>query len=422
MQNYIVSNKDRNRLRELAKKQYEYSQLPIMKERELEWQLHNDLQGKRPMIHIEIDTFEDELLEGRMKCEGAFARSIEKQLHHNVLNHEIVGDDKVVPDHFPIRWKSYFKLFGFDITKESAKDSQGRNLGHHFNYTISDLEEDFPNLGRTEFGVDREETLCYKALLEEIFGDILPVKIVFDCLYAVPTQDIVHMMGMENMLFAMYDYPDTFKAFMTRITDDYNAYFKYLEQERFILPTTGNQILGQGSLCYTKELPNEKVLEQGTIKTSDVWGFMDSQETIGVSPDMFEEFIFPYYKKIADTYGFLSYGCCEPVHPFWDQCISKFQNLRKVSISPWCDEILMGERLRGSKIIYHRKPSPNFLGVGRELNETALIKHIRETLDAAKGCKLEITQRDVYTLEGNIPKARRYVEIIRDLIDRHWEN
>lgn len=421
MQRYDISNKDRGILRELAKKQYDYSQLPVMKEREAEWQLHNDLRGQKPMIHVEIDTFEDELLDGQMKCEGELARTIEKQLHHNVLNHEMVGDDKVVPDHFQVRWKSYFRLFGFNITKESAKDSQGRNLGHHFNYTITDLEEALPKLKQTEFGVDKDETLSYKAFVENIFGDILPVKIIFDCLYAVPTQDIVHMMGMENMLFAMYDYPDEFKTFIGRITDDYIAYFKYLENEGLILPTAGNQILGQGSLCYTKDLPAIKESGQ-IIKSTDVWGFMDSQETIGVSPEMFEEFIFPYYKKVADIYGLLSYGCCEPVHPFWDNCISKFQNLRKVSISPWCDEALMGECLRGSHIIYHRKPSPNFLGVGRDLDETAFSEHIKQTLQAARGCKLEITQRDVYTLGGNVPKAMRYVSIMRHLIDMYWEN
>ena len=175
--------------------------------------------------------------------------------------------------------------------------------------------------------------------------------------------------------------------------------------------------LGNGSFCFTNELPSEVQ----KLTTHDVWGFMDSQETVSMSPDMFEEFIFPYYKKVSDIYGLLSYGCCEPVDPFWDNCISKLHNLRKVSISPWCNETKMGERLRGSNTIYFRKPSPNYLGVGKELDEEAFSKHIIETLKAAKGCKLEIAQRDVYTLSGNLPKARRYVEIMRNLIDQYWE-
>lgn len=147
-----------------------------------------------------------------------------------------------------------------------------------------------------------------------------------------------------------------------------------------------------------------------------VWGFMDSQETVSISPEMFEEFIFPCYKKISESFGLLSYGCCEPVDPIWENCISRLENLRKVSISPWCNEAYMGERLRGSKIIYHRKPSPNYLGTGTLLDEEAFRTHIRESLQAARGCEMEITQRDVYTINKDISKAKRYVDIIKEEI------
>jgi hypothetical protein len=40
-------------------------------------------------------------------------------------------------------------------------------------------------------------------------------------------------------------------------------------------------------------------------------------------------------------------------------------------------EELMGEKLKGSKIIYHRKPSPNYLGVTKELDADAWRKHRR---------------------------------------------
>ena len=186
-----------------------------------------------------------------------------------------------------------------------------------------------------------------------------------------------------------------------------------------ILPTVGGESLGQGSWCYNHELPDWEEAKKRTLITRDVWGFMDSQETVGISPAMFEEFIFPCYKKISEQYGLLSYGCCEPVDPIWDNCISKLENLRKVSISPWCNEEFMGERLRGSKVIYHRKPSPNFLGIGTTLDEEAVRAHIRTSLMAAKGCKMEITQRDVYSINHDIAKAKRYVDIIKEEIEMY---
>jgi len=125
-------------------------------------------------------------------------------------------------------------------------------------------------------------------------------------------------------------------------------------------------------------------------------------------------------RMMAKLCGLLSYGCCEPVHPCWRDYICKLPGLRKVSVSPWCNEEYIGEALRGTRIIYHRKPSPNFIGVGKELDETAFRQHILKTIKCAKGCKLEFSFRDVYTLEGNAQKPRQAVHIIRELLEDNW--
>jgi len=222
-------------------------------------------------------------------------------------------------------------------------------------------------------------------------------------------------MEMETMFTSMVDYPELFHKVMRQYVEDTIAYFRFMEANEVVNPTTGAEYLGQGSWCFTNELPSS-----GTITSKQMWGFLDSQETVGVSPAMFEEMIFPYYKMIADEYGLLSYGCCEPVHPFWESCLSKLDNLRKITVSPWCDEEYMGAALKGRNVVYHRKPSSNFLGVDETLDEGAFRAHIRRTLKAAQGCTLEITQRDVYTIHNNEAKLRRYVDVMRDEIDRFW--
>jgi len=419
MHDLYITSEERTILRELAKKQLEYSQLPVMKERTEQWYRHNDGKGEKPMIHVEVRTFEQDIMP-EPKCQTDTGRAIELGLYRNFINYEMIDDDRVVPPYYPIGWDTWFKLFGVTIEKEYANNPEGKGIGHRFRHIISDLEEDFPKLGPSEYGADKEKTLTRKEFLENIFGDILPVRITNNCLYAVPTQHIVHMMGMENMLFSMYDYPDTFHALMKRISDDYIEYFKWLESEGLLLPTASYEGCGQGTFCFTHELP--QAAEPGKkLTTNDLWGFMDSQETVGISPDMYNEFIFPYYKKISGLFGLFSYGCCEPVDPIWDKSLSRCDNLRKVSISPWCNEELMGEKLKGTRIIYHRKPSPNFIGIGKELDEEAWRGHIIKTLKAAQGCNLEITQRDVYSLGGNINKPRRAVHIIRELIDEYWK-
>ena len=374
------------------------------------------LPGGRPPIHIEVGTFSGQVIAPQLQCEDPFARGLEWQLLSSCVNLEVFDDDMVVPPFFKMGYDTHFRLFGHDIRQDVIVDEEGIELGHKFYHIMDDLEDDFDKiLSETEFGVDKASTFARKEQVEDVFGDILPVQLCTDCLCAVPTQRVVHLMGLENMIFSIWDYPDLFKQMMDRIADSYIAYFRHLEAEGVLHQNHDFEWLAQGSLCFWDE--EEKA---GSVKTTDLWGFLDSQETVGMAPDMFHEFIFPYYKRIAECFGRLSYGCCEPVHTFWED-IKTLPNLKKVSISPWCDEQFMADQLRGKDIIYHRKPAPNYLGLDKQLDEDAFRAHIEKTLTTAQGCHLEITQRDVYTVHNDIDKVKRYVQLIRQSIDRCWK-
>lgn len=423
----IISKHDLSILRDLAAKQMEYAALPIMHERTREWFLHNELKGDRPMIHLELWTFGDEIIPDRLRCAGERARAIESSLLQNFLNYELFNDDKIVPPFFPLTIHVSFKLFNTDSKRDHAADSKGRQIGYKFEYLIDDLEKDIHKLEQTQWVSDLEGTFREKAFLEDIFGDILPVRIIGRCAGASLTQHVVHLMGMEAMFMAMYDCPEALHSLMKRISDDYIAWYQSLESQKLILPTNTYTHVAQGTWAFTHELPGPDLKDlitnepMAVVKLDQIWGYMDSQETVGISPAMFESFFFPYYLKIGKLFGLLSYGCCEPVDLIWDSCLSQFNNLRKVSISPWCNEEKMGERLRGSSVIFHRKPSPNFLGVGYHFDEDGFTDHIRKTMLAARGCKLEITMRDVYSLGGDPDKARRAVAIIRHLSETVWK-
>jgi len=407
-----VSQKDREILRARAAHQMELANAPIMQARIKDWQALNNFRMNRPMVFLEMDTFVHEVIPKRLTCEGETARGIEAQILRNTLQSELFDDDFVVPDHFPIGWHVGFELLGQESKREYAKAESGNNaLGHQFIHTINDLEEDWEKLGHSTWHVDRAGTAEWQAFIEDILGDILPTKMKMHGLGSCPTQKLVHIMGMEAMFTNMMDYPELFLQLMQRIADETIAYYRFLQDEGLLMPTTHDNRLGQGTYCFTEELPAEA--PQGDLQVNDVWGYMDSQETVGLSPALFGELVFPAYKAISSQFGLLSYGCCEPVSVFWEY-ISQFENLRKVSISPWCDQAMMAEALSKRKTIFHRKPSPNYLGVDVNLDEDAFRAHIMETVNHARDCTLEITQRDVYTIHNNEAKARRYVEIIRE--------
>ena len=409
-----IEGKDREILRDLARQQRQLGESQKMRSLEKEWLRHNSCQPGRPMVTVELGTFAQEILQPQMRCQSPKARKIEWELRGYLANPQLFEDDTVVPPYFPVYHWASFIPFGIPVQVEHA----GESLGHHFVEVLSDLQEDYHKLGPSKIVCNPQPALEWAGELEELFGDLLPVRLEGRALYAVPTQDVVHLMSMENMLFAMMDYPQLFYEMLERLTDDYLRCFEEMEQAGMLLPTTSSQPLAQGTYCYTRELPSQIPQGKKGLAIDQVWGFLDSQETVGISPQLFEELVFPHYRKIARRYGLLSYGCCEPVHPIWDSCLAQLENLRKVSISPWCDEEKMGERLQGRKTIYQRKPSPNFLGVGTNLEEEALRAHIRKTVEAAKGCTLEFTQRDVSTVGGNPGQVRRYVEIIREECER----
>lgn len=400
-----ISQNDRARLRELAKEQAELAASERNRRLYQSWMEYgSNTAPSRAMIRIELGTFEQDVLPPLMRCEGERARQIERSILSPIANFTLFEDDTLVPEYYAVRDYTHFTPFGLSVRKRETG-----GVGHHFIPYISDLEEDEHLLGASRFGVDEDEAAREVSEAGELFGDILPVRRISDCMYCCPTQDIVHIMNMDDMYVSMLTDKERFRAMMSRLTGDYRAFFEMLERGRHIRSAARDQHLNQGSYCFTDELTD--LIEGARLK--DCWLFMDSQETSGVSPELYAEVVFPYYKELMSLFGLVSYGCCESVHPIWDSCLSKIPNIRKVSISPWCDEEFMGERLRGTGITYLRKPPATLLGVGGELDEAAALACFRKTAKAASGCKLEVAQRDVYRINNTPDKVKRYVSLFR---------
>ena len=74
----------------------------------------------------------------------------------------------------------------------------------------------------------------------------------------------------------------------------------------------------------------------------------------------------------------------------------------------------MGERLRGTGVTFLRKPPATILGMDTPaLDEDATLNCFRKTAKAARDCKIEIIQRDVYRVGSSAKKVRRFVELAR---------
>ena len=172
--------------------------------------------------------------------------------------------------------------------------------------------------------------------------------------------------------------------------------------------------VGSGGIGYTKELPRRAINGTG-VTTSDMWCLTESQETVGVSPEQFEEFVFPYQLPLQERFGLNCYGCCEPLQSRW-HVVKRIPRLRRVSVSPWADQRKMAEMLQG-EYVYSRKPAPSMLAVPH-IDEDAVRADIRETLDLTRGCVLELIMKDNHTLGHNPDNIVRWTAIAREEIDR----
>ncbi|MFA4945708.1 MAG: hypothetical protein WC789_13545 [Lentisphaeria bacterium] len=419
---YSLPPAERIYLRELARRQAEIAALPVMRERQRLWLEVNDARpGARPPFAIESWTFDRDFLPATLyRCQSEYGRRLETNFLRHIRHHEILADDHVCPGTLDMGWHVWHDEFGIEIKTEYVKDAEGVVTGYHFDCPIKDLGRDgFAMVKPARFGVDREGTLAEKAFLEESFGDILPV-VIRSGVYAncSLTQRLMRLMSMETFFLAMYDCPEQLHGVMRLLCDNALRMSRWAEAEGLLVLNNGNQCTCGTCFNFTTLLPRRPVAP-GQAKLSDMWAGMDSQETVGVSPELFHEFCFPYYQELAAQFGLVYWGCCEPADPIWDTSLAKLPNLKAVSISRWADQRLMAERLAGKGIVFSRKPDPNLLGVGVELNEAAWAAEIRNTLEITAGLELpvEFVVRDVYSLHGDLGKARRAVEIARREID-----
>lgn len=418
---FSIRKSEREVLRQLARRQLELASLPEMAVLTERWYRHNAGCGEYPIVFFETRYCEEDLID--LTLESPFAREMELEIKRHTVNYDLVHDDRVIPAYYPLYWDIEIKTLNLDMEERHILDSEGKSVGYTTTHHLEDLPGSMGKIGKTLRRVDRERTMARKAAVEDVIGDILPVRLKTppSLNWAVsPSKKAVYLMGMEAMMLAPYDCPDEFHALYRILTDDILETFDWMSGEGILVLNNENDYAGSGSYGFSRMLPTERCKQTGVVTTFDLWGNLNSQETVGISPAMYGEFFWPYYRELASRFGQVYYGCCEPTNAIWDEYLSTLPNLRKVSVSPWADETFMAERLRGTDIVYCRKPSPNFLALDIPFDAEAYRRHIRASVLSARGCHLEISCRDVYALNGDRAKLGRAVEIIRETIEEYY--
>ena len=406
------AQKDIDRIRQIAGAYRDAAESPVNQERKAAWYALDAGTDGRPMILAEdmaVKAEIPELSSPDLQCEDEWCRKLEKDLLADLWRHHVLKDDHVIEPWVNLRWFVATSDYGVTVEKHLA-DNDGKLGARNWDSPIKDINTDLDKLKQRTYTLDREATLAEKDKLETVLGDVLPVRLRGTYWWTQGmTVQAIELIGLENLMLYMFDEPEGLHRLMKFLHDDQMAYIDWLEANDLLFLNNENDYIGSGSEGYTRDLPETDFA--GKVRPKDMWVLLESQETVGVGPQQFEEFIFPYQKSMAERFGKVYYGCCEPVNSRID-VLKNLPNLERCSVSPWADEEVTAAAL-GTEIVYSRKPAPSMISTGR-FDEDELRTNLQATLTKAKGCRIEFVMKDVHTLNNEPQRLPRWVEIARE--------
>jgi len=404
-----IIEKDRKILRGLATRMAELASRPIEQEKKELWYAHNDLEPVRPLIFCDPEGGWSEIIPGEsLDCEGELGRRWELFLRKEIFWGERMQDDKVIEPYFNIPYYAIESDMGLHETTIG-----GKNKGAYIWLAPMKDFRDIDKLHTPQITVDYDKTRQFLELAEETFKDLLKVRLKGIWWWSFGlTLTLSKLRGLEQIMLDMYDNPAGLHKLMAFLRDATLAEVDFLEQKGLLNLNNDNTPVGSGGFGWTKQLPQND-FDRGHVRTVDMWGFAESQETSGISPRMFDEFVFQYQLPILARFGLNCYGCCEALNNRWE-IIKKIPNLRRVSVSPWAGVTDMAEKLQ-DKYIFSLKPHSGYLAVS-PIDEGFIRKSLREALKITKAnkCHVEIIMKDNHTLANHSENAIRWCQIAKE--------
>ncbi|UCG00262.1 MAG: hypothetical protein JSV89_22025 [Spirochaetaceae bacterium] len=407
-----IGKEERQILRDLALQVAELAARPTEAEKAALWTRHNDLQETRPLVFCDPENGWNEIIpQEQILCRKPLFRVWEMTLRKEIFWGREMGDDRVIQPYFNVPYNYSDSSWGL----EEIKIGGGEGGSYVWEAPIRDYERDFQRLQQPRIEVDYRTTRRIVELAQDVFADILNVRLRGVWWWTLGmTWDFIRLRGLNNLMLDMYDHPQWIHRTMAFLRDGTLKKLDFLEEHGLLALNTAGSYVGSGGFGWTTQLPQSD-FDPKRVRTIDMWGFAESQETVGVSPQMFAEFIFPYQLPILERFGLNCYGCCEPLDSRW-QIIRRIPRLRRVSVSPWSDPEAMADLLNGDYIL-SLKPSPSPLAEP-VLDEELVRSTLRKNLKATLASRVELIMKDNHTLGGSPANAVHWCRIAREEIDR----
>jgi hypothetical protein len=399
---------DRTILRDLAKRYLDVCARDCQTELRELWRRHNSLKGSgRTPIHVRAFAWH-EMPQSKCGCEDALLRGRESFFRRELFR-ATFDDDTVFEPWVTVRARH--ARSGWGLSPERTRSGLPGGSWKE-DYPLEDLG-DIEKLVPPRHEIDEEQTARAAEKLSDALGDVITVNVdrapAWRMWSADISTDLHHLRGIENFMLDMIDNPE----WLHRLAGFMGDGVLRAHDEAEAAGDWGLSAHENQSMPYAEELPDPAANRLGA-KRSELWGYMAAQEFTLVSPAMHEEFLLRYQLPILEKFGLVAYGCCEDLTRKIGM-LRNIPNLRRIAVAPAADVARCAEEIGTDYVVSYRPSPADMVGYGFDPERVRTI--LRRDLEACRGCHVDITLKDVQTVQGDTDRVRRWVAIAREVAE-----
>lgn len=406
----MISKKDREIVRELAKRYMEFAADDLQKKMNQRMRDTNDLKIVRPPVLLDEIPWYQMDIDGDLTClcEDKGARNVETFFRRALFRRKYFKADTLFEPFFRVKMAYDSSGIGLEV-KENILRTDGVNhiVSHEYCDQLVD-EEVLAQVKIPSFTARPDKDAKAMDFYTNLLGDSIPVKLCGVGIYYDASWDqIMRYHLLEEILYDFYDRPEFLHAIRQRWNEIKIAELDFIESQLHVDPTSPSL---HCTPAYVSGLAEDGL--KATWYRTMAQGFSD------VSPEMHEEFDIDYAMELASRFAYTYYGCCEPLDRKLD-VICKIPNLRKIGVSPWAKQEVMAEYM-GGKYVYARKPNP--ANVAIKTDPEVIRKETEETVKLCQkyGCPVEFVLKDISTVSHRPENLIVWAETVSEVLDRYY--